>query len=146
MMRDIARRTYVIGNWVMLALIIVQFVAAGAGLFSALAEDPSAGNILEYHRATGPLAVLLVSVVLVLAGFVGRLPWRMTGLAASFFPLLVLQSVLIIPFAYPDDIPALSRMPWLASLHVLNALFILWLAFRWPDWTRRDLATLAPAT
>lgn len=145
MMRDIARRTYLIGSWVMLALIIVQFVAAGAGLFSALAQDSSAGNILQYHRAIGPLAVLIVSLLLVLAGFVGRLPWRMTGLAASFFPLLVLQSVLIIPFAYPNDIPVLSGMPWLASLHVLNALFIFWLAFRWPAWTRRDLATLAPA-
>ena len=144
-MRDIARRTYMIGTWVILALIIVQFVAAGAGLFSALAQDPSAGSILGYHGIIGPIAVFIVSLLLVVAGFVGRLPWRMTGLAASFFPLLVLQSLLIIPFAYQDDVPALSGMPWLASLHVLNALFIFWLAFRWPSWTRRDLETLAPA-
>ena len=83
-----------------------------------------------------------MSVVLVLAGFVGRLPWRMTGVAASFFPLLVLQSVLIIPFAYPQDVPALAGMPWLASLHVANALFMFWLAFQWPVWARHDLAAL----
>jgi hypothetical protein len=142
-MREIARRTYMFGTWVMLVLIVVQFIAAGGGLFSAMAQDSSAGNILQYHRAIGPLAVLVVSLLLVLAGFLGRLPWRMTALAASFFPLLVLQSVLIIPYAYPDDVPALAGMPWLASLHVANALFMFWLAFQWPAWTRRDLAALA---
>ena len=64
-------------------------------------------------------------------------------MAASFFPLLLLQSLLIIPYSYPHDMPALAGMPWLSSLHVLNALFIFWLAFQWPMWTRRDFATLA---
>jgi hypothetical protein len=67
----------------------------------------------------------------------------MTGLATSFFPLLVLQSLLIIPYSHPQDFPALASMPWLSGLHVLNALFIFWLAFQWPMWTRRDFA--APA-
>jgi hypothetical protein len=142
-MRELARRAYLYCTWAMLALIVVQFIAAGAGLFSALAQDSNAGAILLYHRANGPLLVLLVSLLAVGAGFVGRLPWKMTGLAATFFPLLVLQSVLIIPFAYPDDIPALGRMPWLASLHVANALFIFWLAFQWPMWASDDLAVLA---
>jgi hypothetical protein len=142
-MRELARRAYLYCTWAMFALIVVQFVAAGAGLFSALAQDSNAGAILLYHRATGPLLVLLVSLVAVVAGFVGRLPWKMTGLAASFFPLLVLQSALIIPFAYPDDVPALGRMPWLASLHVANALLIFWLALQWPVWTSDELAVLA---
>lgn len=142
-MRGLARRLYRYGTWAMFVLIVVQFVAAGAGLFSALAQDSTAGGILQYHRAIGPLLVLAVSILGVIASLVGRLPWRMTWLAAAFFPLLVLQSILIIPFAYPDDIPALGQMPWLASLHVANALFIFWLALQWPVWTRDTLDAIA---
>ena len=67
----------------------------------------------------------------------------MTGLAAAFIPLLFLQSLFIIPYRYPADIPALGRMPWLSALHVVNALFIFWLAFQWPVWTQRDLRELS---
>ena len=59
---------------------------------------------------------------MIAAACAGHFPWRMTGLAASLFPLLVLQSLFIIPYAYPNDIPVLGTMPWLSSLHVLNAL------------------------
>jgi hypothetical protein len=142
-MRDLARRAYQYGTYAMFVLIVVQFVAAGAGLFSVLAQDSNAAGILQYHRAIGPLLVGVVTVLSVVAAFVGRLPWRMTGLAASFFPLMVLQSLLIIPFAYPNDIPALGRMPWLASLHVANALFIFWLALQWPGWARDALDAVA---
>jgi hypothetical protein len=124
----------------MLVLIIVQFAAAGAGVFSVLRGNSAGASILLYHRGVGPILILVLSIVMVVAAFVGHFPWRMTGLAASFFPLLVLQSLLIIPYSYPNDIPALASMPWLSSLHVLNALFIFWLAFQWPMWTRRDLA------
>lgn len=135
-MRGLARSVYRYGTWAMFVLIVVQFVAAGAGLFSALAQDSTAGSILQYHRVVGPVLMLAISILGVIAAIVGRLPWRMMWLAAAFFPLLVLQSVLIVPFEYPDAIPALGRMPWLASLHVVNALLILWLALQWPVWAR----------
>ncbi len=141
-MRELARRTYAYGTWLMLVLIIGQFTAAGAGVFSELADNASGAYILLYHAIGGPLAVLIVSLVMIVAGFVGRLPWRMTGLAAAFIPLLFLQSLFIIPYRYPDDIPALAGMPWLSALHVINALFIFWLAFQWPVWARRDLKEL----
>ena len=141
-MRDLARRTYLYGTWAMLVVIVVQFAAAGAGLFSVLANDENGAGILQYHRIGGPLVILTLILLTVAAGFVGRLSWRMTGVAAAFFPLMVLQSLFIIPFAYPSDIPALGRMPWLSGLHVINALFIFWLAFQWPVWARQDLAAL----
>jgi hypothetical protein len=141
----LARRAYLYGTWVMLLLIIVQFTAAGSGLFSVLRDDAAGAGILLYHAGIGPLVILVLSLLMVVAGFVGRVPWRMTGLAASFIPLLLLQSLLIIPYKYPDDIPALGAMPWLSGLHVVNALFIFWLAFQWPAWTRRDLAAGATA-
>ena len=141
-MRELARRTYGYGTWLMLALIIGQFTAAGAGVFAELADNAAGAYILLFHAIAGPLAVLVVSLVMIVAGFVGRLPWRMTGLAAAFIGLVLLQSLFIIPYRYPDDIPALAGMPWLSALHVINALFIFWLAFQWPVWTRRDLKEL----
>jgi hypothetical protein len=143
-LRDLARRTYLYGTWIMLVLIILQFTSAGAGVFSLLAQNALGAGILVYHATVGPSTILVLSLVMVLAAFVGRLPWRMTGLATSFVPLLALQSLFIIPYSYPQDIPALAGMPWLSALHVVNALFIFWLAFQWPAWTRRDLAAARP--
>ena len=140
--RSLAQRVYLLGTWLMLVLIIVQFAAAGAGVFSVLRGNSAGASILLYHRGVGPILIFVLTIVMVVTAFAGHFPWRMTGMAASFFPLLVLQSLLIIPYSYPNDIPALAGMPWLSSLHVLNALFIFWLAFQWPLWTRRDFATL----
>ena len=142
-MRDVTRRIYQYGTWLMLVVIIGQFTAAGAGVFSTMADNASGAYILFYHAIAFPLAVLILSLVMIIAAFVGRLPWRMTGVAAAFIPLLFLQSLFIIPYRYPTDIPALSGMPWLAALHVVNALFIFWLAFQWPVWTQRDLRELS---
>jgi len=144
--RGLAQRTYLVGTWLMLVLIIVQFAAAGAGLFSILRGNSAGATILLYHRGVGPILILVLTIVMVVAAFAGRFPWRMTGLAASFFPLLILQSLLIIPYSYPDDIPFLGTMPWLSSLHVLNALFIFWLAFQWPMWARRDFRLMRDST
>jgi hypothetical protein len=80
---------------------------------------------------------------MVIAAFVGRLPWRMTGLAAAFVPLLFLQAIFIAPFLAPNDSFTVSigasDKPWLSALHVVNGLFIFWLATWWIEWTRRDL-------
>ena len=141
--RSLTEQIYLVGTWSMLVLIIVQFAAAGAGLFSVLRGNSAGASILLYHRGVGPILIVVLTIVMVVAAFIGHFPWRMTGLAAAFFPLLVLQSLLIIPYGYPTDIPVLGTMPWLSSLHVLNALFIFWLASQWPAWTRRDLARRA---
>src|SRR5467141_1315739 len=138
--RSLTAQIYLIGTWSMLVLIIVQFAAAGAGLFSVIRGNSAGASILLYHRGVGPILIFVLTIVMVVTAFAGHFPWRMTGMAASFFPLLVLQSLLIIPYSYPNDIPALAGMPWLSSLHVLNALFIFWLAFQWPIWARRDFA------
>ncbi len=38
--RSLAQRVYLLGTWLMLVLIIVQFAAAGAGVFSRAAVSP----------------------------------------------------------------------------------------------------------
>src|SRR6266699_6436082 len=136
-MGDVARRIYRYGTWLMLVVIIGQFTAAGAGVFSTMADDASGAYILRYHTIAGPLAVLILSLVMIIAAFAGRLPWRMTGLAAAFVPLLFLQAIFIAPFLAPNDsfMTSLgaSAKPWLSALHVLNALFIFWLAVEWVE-------------
>ncbi|HEX9364089.1 MAG TPA: DUF6220 domain-containing protein [Candidatus Dormibacteraeota bacterium] len=147
-MKRVARQIYRWGTVLMFLLIIVQFTTAGAGVFSAMAGNSQGTEALDFH-ALGALVIVVVSLLMVIAAFAGRLPWRMTGLAASFVPLLFLQAIFIAPFVAPNDsfttsIGA-SDKPWLSALHVLNALFIFWLAIRWVEWTRRDLELMGRA-
>jgi Family of unknown function (DUF6220) len=141
--RGVARQAYRWGTVLMWLLIIAQFTTAGAGVFSAMAGNSDGTQALGLH-VLGALAIAVVSVLMVVIAFIGRLPWRMTGLAAAFFPLLFLQAVLILPLLEPNNDLAVatgvSDKPWVATLHVLNALFIFWLATEWVEWTRRDLA------
>src|SRR5438132_11234726 len=122
--RTLAQRVYLFGTWLMLVLIIVQFAAAGAGVFSVLRGNSAGASILLYHRGVGPILIFVLSIVMVVTAFAGHFPWRITGMAASFFALLVLQSLLIIPYSYPNDIPTVADMLWLLFLHVLNVLFL----------------------
>jgi hypothetical protein len=147
-MTGAARQAYRWGTVLMFLLIIVQFTTAGAGVFSAMAGNSQGTEALGIH-VLGALVILVVSVLMVVAAFVGRLPWRMTGLAAAFVPLLFLQAIFITPFLEPNDsfmtsIGA-SDKPWLSGLHVVNALFIFWLAVEWVEWTRRDLERMPAA-
>lgn len=141
-LKELARRACRYGTVLMLLLIIVQFALAGAGVFSAMAGNTEGTEALGFH-ALGALVIALVSLLMVAMALIGRLPWRMTGVAAAFFPLLFLQAILIIPLLEPNNDLAIatrvSDKPWVATLHVLNALFIFWLATEWVEWTRRDL-------
>ena len=141
-MKRAARQAYRWGTVLMFLLIIAQFTTAGAGVFSAMAGNSDGKGALGFH-VLGALVFFIASLLMVIAAFVGRLPWRMTGLAAAFVPLLFLQSIFIIPLLDPNSDLAsavgVSDKPWVAALHVLNALFIFWLVTQWVEWTRRDL-------
>ncbi len=147
-MKGVARQAYRWGTVLMFLLIIVQFTTAGAGVFSAMAGNAQGTHALFVHALGAPV-IFVVSLLMVIAAFVGRLPWRMTGLAAAFVPLLFLQGIFIAPFLAPNDsfmtsIGA-SDKPWLSALHVLNGLLIFWLAVAWIEWTRRDLERIRAA-
>jgi len=147
-MKRAAQQAYRWGTVLMFLLIVLQFTTAGAGVFSAMAGNSQGTEALGFH-VLGALVIFALSLLMVIAAFVGRLPWRMTGLAAAFVPLLFLQAIFIAPFLAPNDsfmksIGA-SDKPWLSALHVLNALFIFWLATEWVEWTRRDLERMRAA-
>lgn len=147
-MKRVARQAYRWGTVLMLLLIIAQFTTAGAGVFSTMAGNSAGTGALGFH-VLGALVFFVVTVLMVIAAFVGRLPWRMTGLAATFVPLLFLQAIFIAPFVAPNDSFTVSigasDKPWLSALHVVNGLFIFWLAFSWIEWTRRDLERMREA-
>ena len=139
-----ARTLFRYGTWVVLVLVAVQFVLAGMGVFSLLGPNPDVkgATFLLFHAIYGPLAILIVSLLLAGLGFAGRLPRRMIVLAAAFVPLLILQSLLLTPYHLAEDDPALASLRFLSGLHVVNALVIFWLALEMPFWTRRELARL----
>src|SRR5438270_11647267 len=79
--RSLAQRVYLLGTWLMLVLIIVQFAAAGAGVFSVLRGNSAGASILLYHRGVGPILILLLTIVMFVNIFARHFPLRLTGMA-----------------------------------------------------------------
>src|SRR5207244_10603711 len=94
--RSLAQRVYLLGTWLMLVLIIVQFAAAGAGVFSVLRGNSAGASILLYHRGVGPILIFVLTIVMVVTSFAGHFHLRMNGMEVSFFQLLVLTYLLFI--------------------------------------------------
>jgi hypothetical protein len=95
--------------WLVVCGLVIQFYLAGAALFGATTFQP--------HRALGnglaaAILLLLVAAVLARGG-------RLVGLAAVLMALTVVQLLL----------PSLrSGLPWVAALHVVNAVALAALA------------------
>ena len=77
LVKGVARQTIAGGLFLMLLLIIAQFTTAGAGVFRRWLETQR--GLAPWLSAWGP-GDPGVTVFIVIAAFVGRLPWRMTGL------------------------------------------------------------------
>jgi hypothetical protein len=118
--RLIARRVYAIGIWVLIASILVQVMLAGAGVF---AND---ARFFFWHANVNSVVVFLLPLVLVGIGWYGRIPRRNLWLTAAVSGLVIVQSLLLIPYHLPA--PGLWRA--VAGLHAVNALFIFLVAVR----------------
>jgi hypothetical protein len=98
--------------WLVVGGLLIQFYLAGAALFGATTFQP--------HRALGDglaVAILLLLVAVALA----RPGRRVLALAAVLTALTVVQLLL----------PSLrSGLPWIAALHVVNAVALAWVAVR----------------
>jgi Family of unknown function (DUF6220) len=105
---EIAPRTFVVLAWVFVVAVAIQFLLAGLGIMG--------GESLEAHRQWGFVTLHLVPILMLIAAVVGRMGRVVIGTTVGLFLLVFLQPL----FAAPDLDP-----PWLRSLHVLNALFIL---------------------
>jgi Family of unknown function (DUF6220) len=117
--RDVARRAFAVGSWLILVAILAQFLLAGLGIFAG-------GDYLAWHASFGAIAVGVLSLLLVLAGWIGRMPGRTVGLAASVIGLTAVQSLLLFP--YHLNLQGAARA--VSGLHVLNAVLIFWVGTR----------------
>src|SRR5436309_3264945 len=112
-MRATAGRVFAVGTWVVMAAVIVQFLLAGLGVFSD-------AGFLFWHAAVNSLVVGLLPLLLVLVGWLGRVPGRVLRLAAAIFGLTVVQSLLLVPY----HMNAAGVLRAISSLHVVNAILI----------------------
>jgi hypothetical protein len=120
--REIARHGYVYGIWLLLVSIILQFFLAGLGVL----DTPF---FFYWHATVNGAIVGLLPLVLVLVGWLGRVPARTLWLTAAVFGLVVLQSLLLVPYRSG----ATGWVRAISGLHVVNALFIFWVGLRLLD-------------
>lgn len=117
--RAIARRVYTVGIWLLLASILVQFLLAGLGVFDS-------AFFFFWHANVNGAVVGLLPLVLVAIGWYARVPRKTLLLTAAIFGLVVLQSVLLIP--YRSGATGVVRA--VSGLHVLNAVAIFYVGLR----------------
>jgi len=110
-MRDRVTTIYGMAALLWAALVVLQVFFAGLGVFAG-AEN------FNLHRDFGYTFGLLTLVLLILA-FAGRLSGRFIGLTALLLVLFLFQSIFV---ALRTDLPAL------AALHPVNALAIFFLS------------------
>jgi uncharacterized protein DUF6220 len=89
------------------AAIVLQFYLAGYGVFAFNGLPP-----FDPHRAVGDL-IGIASLIGIGLAFAARVPWRITGINALFFVLMVIQSTL-----------AFAGVQAIAALHVVNGVLI----------------------
>ena len=103
-----------------LAGVVVQFFLAGLGTFGATTFDA--------HRGVG-FGLGLVSLVMIVLAFVGKVPRSLVALTLTLFALNIVQFVL-----------ARIDVDEIAALHVVNALAVVYVAHELVQRSRRYLA------
>jgi uncharacterized protein DUF6220 len=90
-----------------MATIVLQFYLAGYGVFAFNGLPP-----FDPHRAVGDL-IGIFSLIGIGLAFAARVPWRLTGINALFFVLMIVQSTL-----------AFAGVQAIAAFHVVNGVLI----------------------
>ena len=116
--RRIARRVYSTGVWLVMASILIQVMLAGAGIFG------NDARFFFWHANINSLVVLVLPLILVGFGWYGRIPRRTLWLTVAVSGLVIVQSILLIPYRAPG----MGVWRAVAGLHAVNALFIFWVA------------------
>jgi len=118
--RRTARQAFVIGIRVLIVAVVLQVLLAGAGVFTGDA------TYFVWHANYNSAVVFFLPLILIAVGWYGRVPRRTLWLTAAVPGLVVVQSLLLIP--YHMQAPSLLRA--LAGLHAVNALFIFLVSVR----------------
>lgn len=123
-MRATARRAFVIGSWLVVASIVVQVFLAGLGIFTNVG--------FFWHANVNGAVVFFLPLLVVLVGWVGRVPRRTLWWTAALPGLVVVQSILLVPY----HMHATGVLRAISSLHAANALLIFWVALQVLEQTR----------
>jgi hypothetical protein len=124
-MKEIAARVFTVGVWLVGLSVLLQVLLAGLGVFT----DPS---FFFWHAAVNSTVVGLLPLLLVLVGWFAGVPVRIRWLCAAVTGLVVVQSLLLFPY----HLSAQGALRAISSLHVLNAIFIFWVALTLLERTR----------
>lgn len=128
--KQLARRAFVWGTWLVLAVVVLQVFLAGLGVFVY-------PGFFFWHASVNAAVVFFLPLLLVFAGWYGGVPVRLRWLMGAVPALTVLQSLLLAP--YHMSAPGVLRA--ISALHVVNALFIFWVAFQLVERTRMYMAS-----
>ncbi len=92
---------------------------AGLGIFS------NAGFFF-WHTTVNASVAFFLPLLVILVGWVGRVPVRLRWLTSALPALVLVQSLLLFPYHMN------ARGVWraISGLHVMNALFIYWVALQ----------------
>lgn len=114
-----------VGAWIVGGLVVVQFLLAGLGVF--LNHD-----FFVWHATLNAAALFFLPLVLILLGRLGGIPRRLWWLALAITGLVLLQSILLVPY----HMGASGLLRAISGLHVVNALVIAGVALRLVEETR----------
>jgi len=120
--RALARRVFEYGVYLMVALVVIQVLLAGLGIFAS-------ATFFSWHANVNGALVFLVPLLLILIGWYGGVPIRTRLLMLAIPGLVIVQSLLLIP--YHANVQGPLRA--IAGLHAANALFIFWVALQLVD-------------
>jgi hypothetical protein len=119
------RRVFEIGVYVLVVDILVQLFLAGLGIFGS-------ASLLEWHTTYNALGVFVLSIALVIVGWLGRYDRLTVGLPGIIVGMVILQSLLLFP--YHLGAPLVVRA--ISGLHVVNGVAIFWVALHLMDRVR----------
>jgi hypothetical protein len=118
------RQAFVIGSYLLVAVVVVQFLLAGLGVFTTFG--------FFWHATVNGAIVLLLPILMLIAGRLGKVPTRLMWMALLIPVLVIVQSLLLFPY----HLHATGALRAVSSLHVVNALAIFAVALRLMDGSR----------
>jgi len=122
--RALAGRIFEYGVYMVVALVVIQVLLAGLGIF--------ARAVFFWHANVNGALVFFVPLLLILVGWYAGVPVRTRLLMLAIPGLVIVQSLLLIP--YHANVQGPLRA--IAGLHAANALFIFWVALLLVDRVR----------
>jgi len=119
------RRVFEIGVYVLVAAVLIQFFLAGLGIFGS-------ASLLYWHTTVNALVIFVLSIALVIVGWLGKYDRLTVGLPGILIGMVILQSLLLFPYhlGAPIAVRAIS------ALHVVNGVAIFWVALHLMDRVR----------